>query len=80
MAQAISEHGEKRWIPCNERLPKTEVLCCDDRGEMIVGYPCVNEESNTGYRAESDDCFLLDCIAWMPLPEPWKGDNHEHTD
>ena len=61
-----------RWIPCSERLPEAEVLCCDIRGEMIIGYPYQDDESNTGYSAVSDDVYMIDCIAWMPLPEPYR--------
>ena len=62
-----------QWIPCSERLPEEEVLCCDTRGEMIIGYPYQDEESNTGYSAVLDDIVMIDCTAWMPLPEPYQG-------
>ena len=69
--------GSVGWIPCSERLPGErdpyEVLCCDVRGEQIIAHIYESDESNTGYSAESDDTFMVDCIAWMPLPEPWKG-------
>ena len=64
--------AQQRWIPCSERLPDEEVLCCDTRGEMIIGYPYPDEESNTGFSANSDDVFMIDCAAWMPLPEPYE--------
>ena len=60
-----------QWIPCSERLPEVTVLCCDTRGEMIIGYPYQDEESNTGYSAVLDDIVMIDCTAWMPLPEPY---------
>ena len=60
-----------QWMPCSERLPDEKVLCCDTRGEMIIGYPYQDEESNTGYSAVLDDIVMIDCIAWMPLPEPY---------
>ncbi len=75
--QLPSAQLEKRWIPCEEQLPEKEVLCCDVRGEMIIGYPYKDIESNTGFSAVLDDVYLIDCIAWMPLPEPWKGDSGE---
>jgi len=68
-------HAQQRWIPCSERLPDEEVLCCDTRGEMIIGYPYSDEESNTGFSAEYDDVFMIDCAAWMPLPEPYRKEN-----
>lgn len=64
-----------KWIPCSERLPDGEVLCCDRVGYMLVG--CVREE-NGRYLAETDDDYLI-CSAWMPLPEPFKEEEHEQT-
>ena len=63
----------QQWIPCSTGLPEKEALCCDDRGDMIIGYPYVDKDSDTGFSAESDDIFLLNCVAWMPLPMPYKG-------
>ena len=61
------------WIPCSERLPEEyTVLCCDKYGEMIVGHPYFDEVSNTNYSAESDNEMMYDCVAWQPLPQPFK--------
>lgn len=58
------------WIPCNERTPKGTVLCCDDRGNMLVGLLCKDE---AGYMAYGDDGQeMYNCVAWMPLPEPYR--------
>ena len=69
------------WIPCSERLPEEgepfEVLCCDVHGNQLIAYPFSSEEANTGYCAESEGCYLYDCIAWMPLPEPYKGSDEK---
>ena len=69
-----SSQPEQRWIPCSERLPEkySNVLCCDIYGEYIIGVPCEDEESNTGFSVENDDTYMIDCIAWMPLPKPYK--------
>ena len=61
---------QMKWIPCNERMPKGTVLCCDDRGNMLVGLLCKDE---AGYMAYGDDGQeMYNCVAWMPLPEPYK--------
>ena len=61
---------ESDWIPCNERMPKGTVLCCDDRGNMLVGLLCKDE---AGYMAYGDDGQeMYNCVAWMPLPEPYR--------
>lgn len=61
------------WIACNERLPEEyTVLCCDKYGEMIVGHPYFDEISKLYYIAESDNEIMYNCVAWQPLPEPFK--------
>lgn len=61
---------QMKWIPCNERMPKGTVLCCDDRGNMLVGLLCKDE---AGYMAYGDDGQeMYNCVAWMPLPKPYK--------
>ena len=62
------------WIPCSERLPEVfYVLCCDNHGEMIIANLFACDDSDTGFSAESEDCYMYNCVAWMPLPEPYKG-------
>lgn len=65
----------QKWIPCSERLPDGEALCCDRCGYMLVG--CVRE-INGIYLAETDDDYLI-CSAWLPLPDPYKEEEHEQT-
>ena len=55
----------QRWIPCSERLPKKD------------GYYL----TTTCYRQVYEDFWSEDhfdrteaVIAWMPLPEPYKGE------
>ena len=76
----VSDAERIKWISCSERLPDEEVLCCDTRGEMIIGYPYPDEESNTGFSANSDDVFMIDCAAWMPLPEPYAERRTDESD
>ncbi|MBO7677589.1 MAG: hypothetical protein J6S49_08750 [Erysipelotrichaceae bacterium] len=64
-----------RWVPCSERLPGCcDVLACDKDGNIIIGYVAKDKESETGYSAINDDLCMDACVAWMPLPEPWKGE------
>ena len=78
---------ERRWIPCSERLPEDDerVLATHlgglnpDRqviehiykdGKFTLGWDMdMNMDSPTfGQR------YMGDAIAWMPLPEPYKGE------
>ena len=70
---AWCEKPESQWIPCSitTNLPDHEVLCCDLRGNMLIGYLYTDEGSDTGFLAESDGECLVDCVAWREKPEPW---------
>ena len=69
-----SADRQQEWIPCSERLPKenTEVLMSLEWGIDI------GEHRNGDWHSEwinhYDDGNVL---AWMPLPEPWKGVDDE---
>lgn len=75
------ETGKKevqKWILCSKRLPEQDVLCCDVYGNYIIGIPSQdNEAANTGFVVENDVEYMLDCIAWMPLPEPYNEEGEE---
>ena len=59
------------WIPCDkDNLPDKEVLCCDQCGEMILGYVSEDEESRTGFCAENDNVCMYNCVKWMEKPKP----------
>ena len=81
-----SAQPEQRWIPCSERLPEsyTDVLVWFEYyrygdynrlyqmhgiGTYIKEYDSWIINHETGWRK-------LRVFAWMPLPEPWKGEEH----
>lgn len=75
--QLIDAQPEQRWIPVSERLP-------DEKGEYLVTYhPCywddvedeikVGIDSFRGKTAWAKKKYQR-VIAWMPLPEPYKGE------
>lgn len=57
-----------QWIPCSERLPDAlqAVLVTSTMGHVYISYIV---HGNFEYGG--------DVVAWMPLPEPWKGDSDE---
>ena len=80
-----SAEPEPHWIPVTERLPeeKQDVLIAF-KHNMAVGFweDILNDGGQawyansgngwfTGTEAVDDDGYP---IAWMPLPEPWKGE------
>lgn len=66
--QKISE-----WIPCSERMPEIE--------EYIL-MSLKNLDVAIGFRSNTEDYWYYggqylsydSVVAWMPLPEPYKGD------
>lgn len=69
-----------RWIPVSEGLPKT----CDvyNVTRRIAGVDitdsCYYDGCGTWYddtRINHERNYLHDITAWMPLPEPWKGES-----
>lgn len=74
---------EQRWIPCSERLPDIKehhvsepcIVYCENRA---YGFAELEENifGQVGWNCERDDEYhepLGEVIAWMPLPEPYKG-------
>ena len=55
-----------RWIPVTERLPEygIEVVTVDKDGDYEINHIIDKEDGKWYWRGT---------IAWMPLPEPWKG-------
>jgi hypothetical protein len=76
--EALSADRLQEWIPCSERLPRpyTGVLVCDECGWISLGLyrPCDVTEKDSGWSTLTRIKIPTDgIIAWMPLPEPWKG-------
>lgn len=75
MKQWFDHNPEQRWIPCSEILPEESyVICCDNHGEILVANPFECDDSDTGFSAESETCYMHNCVAWMPRPKPYKGE------
>ena len=63
----------QRWIPCSERLPEDGTWNIFTDGKKIsIGRYKFDVISH--FWPEPRWFDLEDAIAWMPLPEPWKGE------
>lgn len=77
----------QRWIPCSEWLPKKleDVVICfaDAPEESDVAY--MRKTFNETYKSQGCENEFVshmgettyadyEVLAWMPLPDPWKGD------
>ena len=73
-----------QWISVKKRLPKKyigEWICCTVDGNiMILPYDTPGDGSKecVFYYWEDDYTVVKpNVIAWMPLPEPYRGDDHD---
>lgn len=77
-----SAQPEQRWIPCSKRLPEAgvryqvtfesgEVGYADFRNKIFLSDGSAKENVWETERYYEDDGEV---IAWMPLPEPYKGE------
>lgn len=72
LSEAIKALTAQQWIPCSITPPELgvdgNVLLYGKDGNYAVGW------YNGCYRSW-DDRFDMDTpVAWMPPPEPWKGE------
>lgn len=68
-----SVQPEPKWIPCSERLPEEQRYCLTSCRNGLV---CEDFHWNNGYFDKADK-YHHEVIAWMPLPEPYKGGDSE---
>lgn len=63
--------NESKWIPCSERLPKRSgnIIACFSSGTVVELF-YKGKGIFQGIYEYSTDVI----IAWMPLPEPYKGE------
>lgn len=72
---AEPERKTGKWIPVTERLPEKKeiVLITNNKGHVRCGqYQGVFDDKN--YRWWWKHNTLEEVLAWMPLPEPYRGD------
>ena len=80
-----SAQTEPQWIPVSERLPEEPFGCLVtvwdtnpvtmDEVENILPY-FVGWDGKQWNDGDGEQC-PFEVIAWMPLPEPWKGEEDE---
>ena len=67
-----SVRPEQHWIPCSERFPETpiRVQVQLDNGWIITAY----YDEGEWYDVPGDGEPIDGVLAWMSLPEPWRGE------
>lgn len=64
----IKELENKEWIPCSERLPSKS----DHKDDMVL--VCYGNGSVRFNTCKNGQWCQGNPLAWMPLPEGWKGE------
>ena len=78
-----SAQPEPQWIPCSEWLPRgsysdlVNVSIHDDSGDTPFDYTSCGWVTTDGEYWIVDNEINNHVVAWMPLPEPWRGEEHE---
>ena len=74
---------EPQWIPVSERLPldheryllTQEIHYTTGRIIKRVCMAFYDDENDEWLEEQGEDCEIVSYpLAWMPLPEPWKGE------
>lgn len=78
----------QRWIPISERLPEPNsaykdvlpyYLVQNEYGDMMVAtFIKSNGEARVWQQIYQYGEIMDEIVAWMPLPDPWKGAEHEN--
>lgn len=66
IVQDWREVPSERWIPCSERLP-------EEHEEVLTYNPVFGITFNSIHNGK----WRKHPVAWMPLPEPYKGGEKE---
>ena len=80
IVQEVAEEYHGGWIHCSERLPEIgqEVIVSTKNGSVYsnIYYDYIDSNAKEPCFHRWDDemwhCFMLDVIAWQPLPKPFK--------
>ena len=80
IVKEVAEEYNGGWIPCSERLPEIgqEVIVSTKNGSVYsnIYYDYIDNNAKEPCFHRWDDemwnCFMLDVIAWQPLPKPFK--------
>lgn len=71
---------EQEWIPVSERVPEdSELVLFSTKTDRVFTGRYFDDDTDFQWYAFRDETFVEDNVvtAWMPLPEPYKGESEE---
>ena len=75
-----SAQPKQQWIPVSERLPKKDGRYLVTRYDYVTSTEFIDilwYEKNLWWNMRYTGNYAV--TAWMPLPEPYKGEDHEQN-
>lgn len=76
-----ADRPQGEWIPCSERLPEPNqyVLVTYKTTDEVHICQYYGDGSENPWYSLIDECLAWNnvVLAWMPLPQPWKGADDE---
>ena len=81
-APSVSAEKTGRWIPVSEKMPKNSgryLACIVNKHDDKLQYIITCDYSVDGYWHwfPDDECASDNVVAWMSLPEPYKGESED---
>lgn len=77
--EILVAQSEPKWIPVSERYPEPDERVLVTDGYCYYVWDCMSNRAE-GYFWEDESGYYhnkYDVVAWMPLPEPYKGGDAE---
>ena len=75
---AIKALESQRWIPVSERLPENQdCYLVTTKWKGSYSGDVYIETNMAVYREKPKEWDCVDVIAWMPLPQPYKGESED---
>lgn len=65
-----------QWIPCKERLPELDEICLVTEKDGSIRHCYFDSVDPVLFATFEEGMYVRNVIAWMPLPEPYKEEQH----
>ena len=73
---AMERLASMTWIPCSERLPEEDQEVLATTNWSDVTFACRYDNNKWFIHEGNTNATTDDILAWMPMPEPYKGEQN----